>query len=239
MRHHPRLARTHALGYGPALRSWHTLEVPGEWLLEKNMSDVLTLAAEARDRAGKGASRAMRREGRVPAVIYGNKEAALPVHVEEKRLMKLLNTGHFMNSVIELEIDGKTHRTLARDVQFHPVTDRPIHVDFFRVSADSLVTVNVPVRFENEDKSPGLKRGGVLNVVRHDIELKCPANAIPDDVVVDVSGFDVGDSIHISAVTLPANVSTVIDRDFTIATIAAPSGLKSQEAAAEEAAQEG
>lgn len=202
------------------------------------MSDVLTLAAEARDRAGKGASRAVRREGRVPAVIYGNREAALSIHVEEKLLTKMLQTGHFMNSVVEITVDGKTHRTLPRDVQFHPVTDRPIHVDFLRVAADALITVNVPVRFENEAASPGLKRGGVLNVVRHEIEVKVPANAIPDDIVVDVTGFDVGDSIHISAVKLPQGVKPVIDRDFTIATIAAPSGLKSQEAA-EEAAAEG
>jgi len=199
------------------------------------MSDVLTLAAEARDRAGKGASRAVRREGRVPAVIYGNKEAALSIHVEEKLLTKMLHTGHFMNSVVEITVDGKTHRTLPRDVQFHPVNDRPIHVDFLRVSADSLITVNVPVRFENEAASPGLKRGGVLNIVRHEIEMKCPADAIPDDIVVDVTGFDVGDSIHISSVQLPKGVKPVIDRDFTIATIAAPSGLKSQEAAEEAA----
>ncbi len=201
------------------------------------MSDVLTLAAEARDRAGKGASRAVRREGRVPAVIYGNKEAAVAIHVEEKLLTKMLHTGHFMNSVVEITVDGKTHRTLPRDVQFHPVSDRPVHVDFLRVSADSLITVNVPVRFENEAASPGLKRGGVLNVVRHEIEMKCPANAIPDDIVVDVTGFEVGDSIHISAVKLPDGVKPVIDRDFTIATIAAPSGLKSQEAADEAAAE--
>ena len=201
------------------------------------MSDVLTLAAEARDRAGKGASRAVRREGRVPAVIYGNKESAVSIHVEEKLLVRMLNTGHFMNSVVEIELDGKKHRTLPRDVQFHPVTDRPIHVDFLRVAANALITVNVPVRFENVAASPGLKRGGVLNVVRHEVEVKVPANAIPDDIVVDVTGFDVGDSIHISSVKLPKNVTPVIDRDFTIATIAAPSGLKSQEAAAEEAAE--
>ena len=199
------------------------------------MSDVLTLTAEARDRAGKGASRAVRREGRVPAVIYGNKESAVSIHVEEKLLVRMLNTGHFMNSVVEIELDGKKHRTLPRDVQFHPVTDRPIHVDFLRVAANALITVNVPVRFENEAASPGLKRGGVLNVVRHEVEVKVPANAIPDDIVVDVTGFDVGDSIHISSVKLPKNVTPVIDRDFTIATIAAPSGLKSQEAAEEAA----
>jgi len=192
------------------------------------MSDVLTLAAEARDRAGKGASRAVRREGRVPAVVYGNKESALPIHIEEKRLVKLLQSGHFMNSVIEIELDGKKHRTLPRDVQYHPVNDRPLHVDFLRVSGDSLVTVNVPVRFENEDASPGLKRGGVLNVVRHEVELRCPADAIPDNLVVDVTGFEVGDSIHISVVKLAKGITTVIDRDFTVATIVAPSGMKSQ-----------
>jgi large subunit ribosomal protein L25 len=197
------------------------------------MSDVLTLAAEARPAVGKGASRAVRREGRVPAVIYGNKESALSIHVEEKLLSKLLSSGHFMNSVVEIHVDGQTHRTLPRDVQFHPVNDRPIHVDFLRVSTDSLITVNVPVRFENEAASPGLKRGGVLNIVRHEVELKCPADAIPDDVVVDVTGFDVGSSIHISVVKLPQGVKTVIDRDFTIATIVAPSGMKSQEDAAE------
>ncbi len=202
------------------------------------MSDVLTLTAEARDRGGKGASRAVRREGRVPAVIYGNKESALSIHVEEKRLVKLLSSGHFMNSVVEVEVDGQVHRTLPRDVQFHPVSDRPLHVDFLRVTGASLVTVNVPVRFENEHASPGLKRGGVLNVVRHEVELKCPADSIPDDIVVDVTGFEVGDSIHVSVVKLAPGVKTVIERDFTIATIVAPSGLKSQGDAgeAEEAA---
>lgn len=175
----------------------------------------------------------MRREGRVPCVIYGNKEPAVAVHVEEKLLSKLLSTGHFMNSVVEISLGGQTHRTLPRDVQFHPVNERPIHVDFLRVSGDSLITVNVPVRFENEEASPGLKRGGVLNIVRHEVEIRCPADAIPDDLVVDVTGFDVGSSIHISVVKLPEGVKTVIDRDFTIATIVAPSGMKSQEDAAE------
>lgn len=200
------------------------------------MSDVLTLSAEARDRAGKGASRAVRREGRVPAVIYGDKQPAVTIHVEEKALVKLLSTGHFMNSVVELGVNGETHRTLPRDVQFHPVSDRPIHVDFLRVGASSSVTVEVPVRFINEDASPGLKRGGVLNVVRHEVELRCAADAIPDDVVVDLTGYDVGASIHISAVRLPAGAKPVIDRDFTLATIVTSSGMKSGEAAAEAAA---
>jgi len=194
------------------------------------MSEVLNLSAEARDRAGKGASRSLRREGRVPAVIYGNNEEPTMVHVEEKLLNKLLGTGHFFNSVVMVEVGGKSIRTLPKDVAFHPVSDRPLHADFLRVGEHSTVHVNVPVRFENEDASPGLKKGGVLNVVRHDIELVVDAAQIPDDVVVDLTGFEVGDSIHISAVKLPKGAKTAIeDRDFTIATIVAPSALKSSE----------
>lgn len=196
------------------------------------MSDVLTLPAEARDRAGKGASRAVRREGRVPAVIYGGKLPAVGIHVEEKLLVKQLSSGHFMNSVVEIMINGETHRTLPRDVQFHVVSERPIHVDFLRIALDTLVTVEVPVKFINEGVSPGLKRGGVLNIVRHEVELKCPADHIPEELLCDVSRFDVGDSIHISAVVLPEGSKTVIERDFTLATIVAPSGLRSQEDAA-------
>lgn len=187
------------------------------------MSEQLTLSAEARDRAGKGASRALRREGRVPAVIYGNNQDPQSIHVEEKLLNKLLGTGHFFNSVIMVEVGGKSVRTLAKDVAFHPVSDRPLHADFLRVSEHATVTVAVPVRFENEDAAPGLKKGGVLNVVRHDVELIVDAAEIPEDVVVDLTGFEVGDSIHISAVTLPKGAKTAIDdRDFTIATIVPP-----------------
>lgn len=194
------------------------------------MSEVLTLSAEARDRAGKGASRALRREGRVPAVIYGNNEEPQMVHVEEKVLSKLLGTGHFFNSVVMVEVGGKQVRTLPKDVAFHPVTDRPLHADFLRVGEHSTIHVEVPVRFENEAASPGLKRGGVLNIVRHEVELICDAAEIPDDVVVDLTGFEVGDSIHISAVSLPKGAKPAItDRDFTLATIVAPSALKSEE----------
>lgn len=205
------------------------------------MSEALKLAAEARDRAGKGASRAIRREGRVPAVIYGNNKEPVQVHVEAKALVKMLQTGHFLNSVVEVEIGGKTERTLPRDVQFHPVTDRPIHVDFLRLSKDARVTVAVPVRFIDEEESPGIKRGAVLNIVRHEVELVCPADAIPDDLVASLKGLDVGESIHISAFALPAGAKPVIDdRDFTVATIVAPSALRSTEdseaASAEDAA---
>ena len=194
------------------------------------MSETLTLSAETRDRAGKGASRALRREGRTPAVIYGGNEDPAAIHVGEKELVKALGTGHFFNSIVELTVGGKTVRTLPKDVAFHPVSDRPLHADFLRLSADHAVHVNVPVVFANEEKSPGLKQGGVLNVVRHELELVCAPDSIPDDIVVDVTGFEVGDSIHISSVTLPAGVKTAItDRDFTIATIVAPSSLKSEE----------
>jgi large subunit ribosomal protein L25 len=201
------------------------------------MSELLNLSAVARDRAGKGASRALRREGRVPAVIYGNNEEPAMIHVEEKILNKLLGTGHFFNSVVMVDVDGKAVRTLPKDVAFHPVTDRPLHADFLRVSEHASVHVEVPLRFVNEEAAPGIKRGGVLNIVRHEVELICDAAEIPDDVIVDLTGFEVGDSIHISSVTLPKGAKTAItDRDFTLATIVAPSSLKSSEG---EAAAEG
>jgi large subunit ribosomal protein L25 len=194
----------------------------------EDMSEQLTLSAEARERAGKGASRYLRREGRVPAVIYGGNEEPVSIHLEEKGLVKMLKTGHFMNSVVLIDAGGTQTRTLPKDVQFHPVTDRPLHVDFLRIGEHSTVHVNVPVRFENEERSPGLKRGGVLNIVRHELELVVDAAEIPDEVVIDLSGYDVGDSIHISSVTLPQGAKSAIeDRDFTVATVVAPSGMKS------------
>lgn len=196
------------------------------------MSDLLTLSAETRDRVGKGASRALRRENRVPCVIYGNNEHPLGIHVEEKLLLKALHTGHFFNSVIMINVNGKEVRTLPKDVAFHPVTDRPIHADFLRISEHAKVHVEVPVHFVDETLSPGIKRGGVLNIVRHEIELVCDAAEIPDDVTVSLTGYEVGDSIHISAIVLPKGVTAAItDRDFTLATIIAPSGLKSKDAA--------
>jgi large subunit ribosomal protein L25 len=206
-----------------------------------HMSEQLTLSAETRERAGKGASRAMRREGRVPAVVYGNKEEPLAIHLEEKALVKMMSNGHFMNSVVMIEVGGgTTARTLPKDVQFHPVTDRPLHVDFLRISEHAKVTVAVPIRFVGEEQSRGLKRGGVLNAVRHDLELTCDAAEIPDEVEVSLAGLDIGDSLHISAVTLPKGTESAIsDRDFTIATIVPPSGLKmeAEDAAAAEAAE--
>ncbi len=193
------------------------------------MSDMLVLPAETREGVGKGASRALRREGRVPAVIYGGKEEPLSIHIEEKLLIKQLSSGHFLNSIVEIEVGGKKLRTLPKDVAFHPVNDRPLHADFLRLSKDSTVHVNVPVLFINEDASPGLKRGGVLNIVRHELELICEADKMPGDIQIDVTGLDIGDSIHISSVALPTgSTSAITDRDFTIATIIAPSGLRSE-----------
>ncbi|MBR0552380.1 50S ribosomal protein L25/general stress protein Ctc [Stakelama marina] len=202
------------------------------------MSDQLKLMAETRDRVGKGASRALRREGRVPAVLYGNKKDPLGIHVEERELMKMLNTGHFMNSIIMIDTnDGKPVRTLPKDVALDPVTDRPVHVDFLRIDEHAKVHVNIPVVFTDEEESPGVKRGGVLNIVRHELELVVDAASIPDEIAISLKGLDIGDSIHISHVDLPKGAeSAVTDRDFTIATVVAPSALKSSEdeAAAEE-----
>jgi len=194
------------------------------------MSEQLTLPAEQRERAGKGASRELRRSGRVPAVIYGDKKEPLAVHVEEKLLAKLLSTGHFMNTVVMIDAGGNAHRTLPKDVQFHPVSSRPIHVDFLRIGEHSQVNVNVPVNFTDEEESPGIKRGGVLNVVRHDLELICDASEIPEQINISLKGLDIGDSIHISVIDLPkGSKSAIDDRDFTIATVVAPSAMKSEE----------
>src|SRR3954463_1488188 len=194
------------------------------------MSDQLNAPAEARDGLGKGASRALRRDGRVPAVVYGEKKEPLSIHVEEKLLSKMMSTGHFMNSVIMIDFEGKPHRTLPKAVDFHPVTSRPIHVDFLRIGEHTKVHVAIPMRFDNEDASPGLKRGGVLNVVVHELEIVCDAASIPNEIHVALDGLEIGDSIHISNVKLPQGVVPAnTDEDFTVATIVAPSAMKSDE----------
>ena len=203
------------------------------------MSDQLTLSAEPRERAGKGASRALRREGRIPAVIYGDKKEPELIHVEERALDKLLGTGHFMNSLIMVDINGKKTRTLPKDVALDPVSDRALHIDFFRLAKGAKVQVNIPVVFVNEEESPGLKRGGVLNVVRFELDLMCDADKIPDQIEIDVTGLEIGDSVHISNVTLPeGSESSITDRDFTIAGVTAPSALKSSDDEAEQAEDE-
>ncbi|MGB3387067.1 MAG: 50S ribosomal protein L25/general stress protein Ctc [Pseudaminobacter sp.] len=192
------------------------------------------LKAEARERVGKGSAREVRRNGKVPAVIYGDKQPPLAIALSYKDVYYKIHGGGFMTTVATIDVDGQKIQVLPKDYQLDPVRDFPMHVDFLRVSKNTQVNVNVPVRFLNEEKSPGIKRGGVLNVVRHEVEFNCPANAIPDFIEVDLTGADIGDSIHISAVKLPKDVKPVIsDRDFTIATVAAPAGLKSEDSAAE------
>ena len=196
------------------------------------MAQASELKAQARDRVGKGAARALRREGLIPAVIYGDKQPPVGIAISYKDAMLRIYAGGFLSHVLTLDVDGQKHRVIPRDYQLDPVRDTALHVDFLRVGADTKLHVDVAVHFINDLKSPGLKRGGVLNIVRHTVELVCPPEAIPEAVTVDLEGKDIGDSIHISSVTLPEGVTAAIrDRDFTIATIVAPSGLKSEDAA--------
>lgn len=201
------------------------------------MSDQNMLSAETRDRVGKGAARAVRRAGRVPAVIYGDKKDPVTISLEPRELRKQLNTGNFFATVYAVEVaGGDNERVLPRDVQFHPVRDETMHVDFLRVSKLTRTNVMVQCNFINEDDSPGLTRGGMLNVVRHEIEVICGVDDIPDQFELDLAGLDIGDSIHAGVLALPDGVDLVIaDRDFTIATIAAPT-LKTEEEEEEEAA---
>jgi large subunit ribosomal protein L25 len=188
------------------------------------MSDIISITAEKRERAGKGVARALRREGLVPAVIYGDNKDPEGVSLSRKDFTKLYNTGRLMSTLLDIEIDGKKSRVITRDLQLHPVRDDIMHADFLRLGKGSKIAVEVQVVFLNEETSPGLKAGGVLNVVRYTVELNCPANSIPESIELDLGELEVGDSMHISNVTLPDGVEPVIsDRDFTIATIAAPS----------------
>ena len=187
------------------------------------MADTITLNATKRDRIGKGGARATRRDGFIPAIVYGGDAGPQSVNINDNSFRKLLSQPGFMSHVIALDVDGDKNNVLARDIQFHPVTDVPLHIDFLRITAASTVTVMVPVNFINDEESPGLKGGGVLNVVRHEIEMLCSAINIPESLTVDLTGTEIGDSIHISAIDVPDDATpTITDRDFTIATIAAP-----------------
>lgn len=205
------------------------------------MAQTMALTAERRDRAGKGAARATRREDKVPAVIYGDKKEPTLIKVEKREVTKLWNTGNFMSTLLELDVEGEKSRVIARDVQLDPVRDWVIHVDFLRLGKGSRINVMIPVHFINEDKSPGIdKKKGVLNVVRHEVELKVPASDIPEELVIDLTGKEIGDSIHISHVDLPAGAKpTITDRDFTIATIAAPTIAVADESEGEGEGEEG
>jgi large subunit ribosomal protein L25 len=204
----------------------------------KAMSNSYELKAEAREQVGKGSARAVRRDGKVPAVIYGDKQPPLAIALSYKEIYYKIHGGGFLTTVATIDVDGKKIQVLPKDYQLDPIRDFPMHVDFLRVGKDTEVNVEVPVHFINHEQSPGLKRGGALNVVRHEVEFHCPANAIPEFITVDLAGADIGDSIHISAVKLPAGVKPVIaDRDFTIATIAGSAAARSEDDAAAPAAE--
>lgn len=188
------------------------------------MSDIISITADKREWAGKGVARALRREGLVPAVIYGDNKDPEGITLSRKDFTRLYNTGRLMSTLLDIEIDGKKSRVITRDLQLHPVRDDIMHADFLRLGKGSKIAVEVQVVFLNDETSPGLKSGGVLNVVRYTVELNCPADAIPESIEIDLGELQVGDSAHISDVKLPDGVEPVIsDRDFTIATIAAPS----------------
>ena len=197
------------------------------------MPEMISLSAEPRPQAGKGAARATRRAGRVPAIVYGGDDEPALISLEPRELSRCLARPGFFNHLVEISVDGATHRTLPREVQYHPVTDAPLHVDFQRVGAGAEVHVTVPVVFVDQERSPGLRRGGILNVVRHGVEMLCSVDNIPERLVVSLAGVDIGDSIHIGAVEMPEGARPVIqERDFTIASIAASSAAREEAAAA-------
>jgi len=204
------------------------------------MRELQTISAEPRQRTGTGGARAARRAGRIPGILYGGGGEPVAIHLDPMEIAKAYHAGNFTSQLVSVALDGQKLLALPREVQTHPVRDHVIHVDFLKVDEHTRIDVDVPLRFINHDKSPGLKRGGVLNVVRHEVELNCPAVGIPPFIEADLDGLDIGDAIKISAITLPADVSPVITgRDFTLATVAAPSQLITEEeekAAAEAAA---
>ncbi|TNE67727.1 MAG: 50S ribosomal protein L25/general stress protein Ctc [Alphaproteobacteria bacterium] len=200
------------------------------------MADIVTIVAEPRERVGKGASRAVRRAGKVPAVIYGDNKEPESIQIPQNEIIRLLNRGGFMSHTFEVQVGKTKTKVLPRDLQLHPVSDMPIHIDFLRLGKDMDLVMEVPVHIVGEEKSPGIKRGGVINHTRHAIELHVPADNIPEFIEVSVAGLDVNEAVKIHSVTLPAGCRPTTDRDFTICAIVAPSGLKSAEAASDDAA---
>jgi large subunit ribosomal protein L25 len=197
------------------------------------MAETKTLAATARSVGGKGAARSVRREGRIPAVIYGGGDPAQSISLEWREINKLIYAGHFLTTIYDIDVEGAKERVIPRDYQLDRVTDRPVHVDFLRLKAGSTLRVSIPVHFINQETSPGIKKGGTLNIVRHSIEMKVPADAIPEAITIDVGQLDIVESVHISQVTLPAGCKPVdTQHDFTIATIAPPVAVAETPAAA-------
>ena len=197
------------------------------------------LKAIKRESTSSGSNNKLRAEGFVPAILYGGKDPNQNISVEKKAIKNIVNSETFLSKVLELDVDGKKEKVIPRDVEFHVVSEEPIHIDFMRIVAGKKIILEIPVKFINHPDSPGLKRGGVLNIVRRKVELKCPGENIPDDITVDLAGTDIGTSIKISSVKLAENVTPTIDRDFVIATVAAPTVMKEPEKPTEEAAAEG
>jgi large subunit ribosomal protein L25 len=193
------------------------------------MPETIALSAERRAVVGKGPARATRRAGRIPGIIYGGGQAPVAISLDPREFARAAARRAFFATLVDLSLDGTVERTLPREVQYHPATDKPLHVDFMRVLPTSRVTVSVPVRFVDQEQSIGLRRGGILNIVRHGIDLVCPVDGIPGQVTVSLGGLDIGDSVHISAVTLPEGCTpTITGRDFTIASIAASSAVRDE-----------
>ncbi len=197
------------------------------------MSDVVVLVAEARPGVGKGAARQTRREGYVPAVIYGSKKEPVTIRLQGNELLKTLHKGGFFTTIFEIQVGGDSHHAIPKAIQKDKLNGLPTHVDFLRIERGALIEVEVPVHFVNHEASPGLKAGGSLNVARHVVELRVPNNAIPDSLTVDLTGLEIGDTVHISKVALPQGASTVIDRDFTVASIAPPAEAEAGDAEGE------
>lgn len=203
------------------------------------MSENYQLTATVREKVGKGAARAARRQGMIPAVIYGGNEPPIAISLPYREIDQKINAPGFLTAVAEIKVNEEVIRALPRDYQLDPLRDSPMHVDFLRITKGATVTVEVPVNFINDQASPGIKRGGVLNVVRHTVELVCPAESIPSEIIADLTGMEINDSLHISAVPLPEGVKpTIDDRDFTVATVAAPAGIKEELRQAAQAAEE-
>jgi len=200
------------------------------------MADIHTIRAETRDRGGKGPARATRRSGRIPGVLYGQKEPPVLLTLDPREIASEMHRTGFFARLVEVQIDGGAHRVLPRDVQVDPVTDAPLHVDFMRVGVGTRIHVAVPVVFTDQESAPGLKRGGILNIVRHEIDLVCSADNIPDRITVSLDGLDIGDTIHIHSVTLPEGTRPTVSRDFTVASIAAPTAVREEQVAAAAAA---
>ena len=198
------------------------------------------LKAIKRENTSTGSNNKLRSDGFIPAVLYGGKDANQNISIQIKEIKNLINSDTFLSKVLEIDIDGKKEKVIPRDVAYNVVSEEPIHIDFMRIVSGKKIILEIPVKFINHPDSPGLKRGGVLNIVRRKVELRCPAENIPDEIIVDLAGTDIGTSIKISSIKLPDNViPTITDRDFVVATVAAPTVIKEPEKPAEETSAEG